>query len=1175
MRMRSVLLATAAILLASGLAAAPSGTIDLAGSRPQLEVQTAAGGYTVRVEVGELEFFDVQTKGGAFTRVRIPGFHSSQMVGAPALPMMNRLIAVPAGANAQVEVVAQQTRRIRLADHGVANLLMPAQPSLSKSADPATAEFHLDAAAYRTAGLKAAGETARVVAQGRLRAVDFARLEVAPVRYDPTAGELEVAESLELRVTFAGADPAATAELHARTASPFFDGVYARIDGARGLHDGYPDHVRDEVTYVIITPAMFTAQLQDFIQWKTERGFRVVIGEIGSPEVGTTTTSIQAYIHGLFDGATPQQPAPSFVLFVGDVAQCPTFTVGGDATDRPYCAVDGDQIPDIYYGRFSATNGTQLQAILDKTMMYDQFTMPDPSYLDEVVLIAGADSYWAPTHGNGTINYGSENYFNAAHGIDADVHLYPQSQHDDALIISEVSAGRAFVNYTAHGSETSWSDPSFSQGDINNLQNTGKYGLVIGNCCLTSTYDRAECFAETWLRAPQKGAIGYIGGSNSTYWDEDVYWSVGYTSQISADIPFESTALGAYDGLWHDHGEPEDLWYVTQDAVIFCGNLAVQESGSNLTAYYWNIYNLMGDPSLSPYLGLPAANPVSHPENLVANQTALTVGAAVGSYVGVTQDGVLLGAGTVHQGESQVTIDYLEPLQAGVPVKLVVMGQNLEPHVAELPVAAPSVVTISPLSIPAGVPTAVQVQVYQNDGVTPIAGVEITVADVMEYGLTATTDAGGHATLTVDYPYGTTLSLAGTHPAEGFMFAEDLAVTASPLSAPDLSVTTEYGLADVLGMNLESTLTATCGTPGTTLVAYVPGLGRLESATGSLVCTPTAGGEVAAYILRDGHDLYTESFTVLTQGSVRGAVSLEGESDWSGVTITAQPGGQSTTTDADGQFLLTGLDAGSYTVTATCPGFSVGSEAVTLAEGEHLGEVDFALAIVHEVDQCTEPALAIPDDDATGVSSTMTIAAGGEITWLRASVDITHTYIGDLEVRLTSPAGTSILLHDHSGGNADDITGWYPDDLAPAGDLDAFLGEDMAGAWTLTVSDHAGWDTGTLNAWCLNLGFAGGITTGAEDLPAVLSLGKNYPNPFNPQTTIGFALPRAGEVSLAVFDLRGRLVSKLVDGELAAGRHEVVWRGQDARGRRLASGTYVYRLTADGQTVSEKMLLVK
>jgi subtilisin-like proprotein convertase family protein len=304
-------------------------------------------------------------------------------------------------------------------------------------------------------------------------------------------------------------------------------------------------------------------------------------------------------------------------------------------------------------------------------------------------------------------------------------------------------------------------------------------------------------------------------------------------------------------------------------------------------------------------------------------------------------------------------------------------------------------------------------------------------------------------------------------------------------------------------------------------------------------------------------------------------VSLEGEGSHDGVTVTAQPGGHSTVTAADGSYLLTGLDAGAYTITAERDGFSVGSLALTLGEGEHRGEVDFALGIVYEVTECAQPALSIPDNDATGVSSTVEVTMSGEVTSVRAFVDITHTYQGDLRVQLTSPSGTTVILHDRSGSSADNILGWYPDDLGPAGNLDAFLGEEMQGAWRLTVSDHAGWDTGTLDEWCVNIGYSGGTTTAADGLPTVLSLGRNFPNPFNPQTTIDFAVPRAGRVSLAVFDLRGRRVAELVNGDLTAGHHEVTWRGQDDTGRQVASGTYFYRLTADNETRTGKMLLVK
>jgi hypothetical protein len=83
-------------------------------------------------------------------------------------------------------------------------------------------------------------------------------------------------------------------------------------------------------------------------------------------------------------------------------------------------------------------------------------------------------------------------------------------------------------------------------------------------------------------------------------------------------------------------------------------------------------------------------------------------------------------------------------------------------------------------------------------------------------------------------------------------------------------------------------------------------------------------------------------------------------------------------------------------------------------------------------------------------------------------------------------------------------------------------------------------------------------------MPTEFELGQNYPNPFNPSTTMMFALPKAGEVSLKIYNLRGQLVATLHQGAIAAGRHQMVWDGRDARGQQVATGVYVYRLEADG-----------
>ena len=118
-------------------------------------------------------------------------------------------------------------------------------------------------------------------------------------------------------------------------------------------------------------------------------------------------------------------------------------------------------------------------------------------------------------------------------------------------------------------------------------------------------------------------------------------------------------------------------------------------------------------------------------------------------------------------------------------------------------------------------------------------------------------------------------------------------------------------------------------------------------------------------------------------------------------------------------------------------------------------------------------------------------------------------------------------------------------------------------------------------------GFAGSVfadeqsldhATGVIDLPppTAFALGDNFPNPFNPTTAIRFELPREERVHLCVYDVSGRRVRKLIGGEhIPAGRVSVEWNGTDDTGRRVASGTYLYRLRAGAFDETRRMLLVK
>jgi hypothetical protein len=98
------------------------------------------------------------------------------------------------------------------------------------------------------------------------------------------------------------------------------------------------------------------------------------------------------------------------------------------------------------------------------------------------------------------------------------------------------------------------------------------------------------------------------------------------------------------------------------------------------------------------------------------------------------------------------------------------------------------------------------------------------------------------------------------------------------------------------------------------------------------------------------------------------------------------------------------------------------------------------------------------------------------------------------------------------------------------------------------------------------------ITTSVRDnqTPLTFALGQNYPNPFNPSTTIPFTLEKSGKVTIEVFDATGRMVWRKGGILRNAGRQQMVFSGEN-----LASGTYFYRLSTNGQSHIRKMLMVK
>ncbi|WKZ19302.1 MAG: M36 family metallopeptidase [Candidatus Jettenia sp. CY-1] len=111
------------------------------------------------------------------------------------------------------------------------------------------------------------------------------------------------------------------------------------------------------------------------------------------------------------------------------------------------------------------------------------------------------------------------------------------------------------------------------------------------------------------------------------------------------------------------------------------------------------------------------------------------------------------------------------------------------------------------------------------------------------------------------------------------------------------------------------------------------------------------------------------------------------------------------------------------------------------------------------------PALTIPDNNPAGTQSVIGITQSGVAKGIKVSVDITHTYIGDLRVELVAPSGQQVILHNRTGGSKDNLITTY--DSISISSLAALIGQQIEGNWILRATDMAGQDIGKLNKWSL------------------------------------------------------------------------------------------------------------
>ena len=649
------------------------------------------------VMVGDLTTEEITTEQGTFTRLLINDCAASvDNIGKPELPFILKTIEIPVCGDVHVTASAGRIRTLTAEEAGISNTVYPTQPLYHKSYMEERT-FVKDEDTYRT-DANYGMPLATVAKAGIARDVCMADIRICPVQVNPVTNTVTLYDDITVTVTYDDVDMAASRELKLKYGSPEFGRPAQLINAIESaqLRDAISTR---PVKMLIIAHDMFNGQLDEFINWKRRKGFIVEIAYTST--TGTTTTSIKNYITSLFNNTTADNPAPTYVLLVGDQAQIPTYsgqTMNNHITDLYYFTILGDDIiPDCYWGRFSAQNVAQLKPQIDKTLNYEQLTMGnDRSYLDRCLLVAGADNGtsgdYGYSHANPPMHYFEDTY-SSTFFTTTDAYYNPHTNAHTDSVNAKLSHGTGYANYSAHCSSSGWYSPSFLTDSISSMSNYGKYGFMVGNCCQSNKFEESECFGEALLRATNKGAVGYIGGTDYTYWDHDYYWAVGmrsgnlsYNCSNCNPVSYDANNLGAYDKMCHTHGEAFSNWNVTQGSINYAGNMAVHSkygASNTYVKYYWEIYELMGDPSVMPWLGQPTdmtirvddVAPVSNAIELMDGTTSISVSTgAPYSYVALTHDLDLITA-TLTDANGNCTLNF-PALSVGETYELAASAQN-------------------------------------------------------------------------------------------------------------------------------------------------------------------------------------------------------------------------------------------------------------------------------------------------------------------------------------------------------------------------------------------------------------------------------------------------------------------------------------------------------------------
>jgi len=481
-------------------------------------------------------------------------------LGLPALPDVSRSVIIPDTAKMAVRVLDSRYYEIEGID------VAPSKGFVSRTVDKDAMPFTFGKAYQQNAFWPS--DLAELRDPYILRDHRGVVVTVNPFQYNPVQRVLRVYTSMTIELVTDGPGQVNVLD---RAFQRRLSGSFHDLYGDHFVNyniDGRYDPLDENGDMLIICHDAWTANVQALADHKTSIGIPATVVAVSA--IGNNATSIANYIQNIYDTSDL-----AFVLLVGDASQVDTPSSSGGSSDPSYAKVAGsDDYPDIFVGRFSAESAADVDTQVLRTVEYEENQYTTESWFWQGMGVASNQG----TGDDG--EYDDEHLDNIRTDMLANGYTLVDQIYDPSGTASQVTsglnAGRGIINYTGHGSTTSWSTTGFSNTNINALANDNLLPFIISVACVNGQFDGYTCFGEAWLRATNgsepTGAVGAYMSSINQSWDPpmegqdefnirylagtyNTYGALCFAGSCSMMDDYGSGGVEMYD-TWHIFGDP-------------------------------------------------------------------------------------------------------------------------------------------------------------------------------------------------------------------------------------------------------------------------------------------------------------------------------------------------------------------------------------------------------------------------------------------------------------------------------------------------------------------------------------------------------------------------------------------------------------------------------------------